>query len=457
MVKNIKKLTAVIFLVLVFQGAIFCSGCDKSDFINATASVLQAQQAVTENTIGTESNALYVSPINLVNPYLYIKDFLKTENADKNFDCETVCCDYLRWLNDTYSSNVITREKWLEAVFKKLDIRVNSSLTDSRGYTDARFYDNNNLFLTAIDKNLINQSAEKLEPYLAVTRKYAAFTLVNAVGYSRRFSTNCEDIGKSAEDFALITAINYGYFELDDNNCALPDKPITADEFDSILHELDVLNKLEGKNILSFGDSIMYGTGNNGEGISDLIAEKYKMSVSDYAVGGATFGYFKTRSQISNQILDAIKNNEKADIILINGGTNDMSVCDIGKISDDFKYNEHGRDDFASGMEYALGILLDVYKDVPIVYIRAHDMALTSEDKEVQYGELAIEISKKWQVDYVDIYSDADFDCDNSEVSDKYTAHLGNKSNGDTVHPTRIGYCKFYLPLTVEKIYSLIN
>lgn len=365
---------------------------------------------------------------------------------------------YSNFLNSHLSSSVITRSEWLEKLFDAFDIEVVEDI--SSGYdhfVDKDYFDKSEYFVTAIQRGILSGGGCTFNPYCAATRQYVATTLVNAVGYPTGYKLSCADYYLIEDKAQAATAVNLGYFELDENNFFNPYSQVTDEDIQYILSELELLNVLEGKTVMSFGDSIMHGDGNYFEGIADLMAQRYMMTAIDYSKGGATFGKVENREQISNQILTAVQNHEVADVIFINGGTNDMRKVAPGVISEDFKYGKHGREDFASGMEYALGLLRDNFPDTPVLYIRAHDMEYGIERNELHFGTMALDICEKWDVEYADIFSQSGFDGHDEEQKSIYTVHTKMCKNGDSIHPNRLGYYKYYLPIVSEKTTQLLS
>lgn len=364
-----------------------------------------------------------------------------------------VCKEYHNFLQKTFSSDVLTRASWLSMLLKKMDIDIkpdNSSMYDN--VKDKNYYDSSDVFITAIDNGLFYRGQEEFCNNAPATKQFICASFVRAMEFKLHYVLYCNDYFDVENKVEAATMVHLGYFELDENSCFNPNDMLSKDTVDYLLSEIDTLKMLKGKTIMSFGDSIMYGEGNDGDGIAQLISERYQTNTIDYSKGGSTFGIADGREQISNQILSAIKNNETADIILLNGGTNDMRKVECSDISDGFEYGEHGRKFFCNGMEYAVGLLQDNYPDTPLVYIRAHDMTFSLERNELHYGKKALDICEKWDVVTADVFNDTDFDAHDEEIKYKYTYHSKTCEYGDSVHPNRMGYYKYYIPPTVEKI-----
>lgn len=364
---------------------------------------------------------------------------------------DTTLENYSRWLSEHYSADIFTREMWLRELLGAVDIEITSHHAEIP-FDDADAYSCRDIFLTAYEHGIIDASGY-MEPYSALTRGFVAATLVRAMGYESKTVSPVAD----AKDGEMLTAIYYGYFIPDDDDMVYPDAVITSSEYDELLSELNRCQQFRGKRILAFGDSIMYGTGNDSEGIADIIGEKYHMSVADYSVSGATFGISEGRSHIADQINKALKVNEDADIILINGATNDMVNVSLGAMKDGYEISSFNEKNFAGGFEYAMAMLKNYYGDVPTLYIRVHNMDLCDDHTEQEFGDLALTLAKKWSVRYVDLYHDTGMNTEDGVIRDKYTLYRENKGYHDSVHPTALGYAKHYLPLITKAVFDLIN
>lgn len=399
-----------ILLILLLAVGVVCSCCSCV----ATTSAQQVEP--------TESTEYIISDLQYSDDYDMVLSTLNSGATD-----ETVNNGYSDYLHDTFSSTVLTRQQWLDLLDKKLNCK-----DEYYRYSD-------------------------LDMRSFASRQFVARTLVDMVGYDIDCFLECDDYSVINYKYQVAVALYLGYFELDEQNNFDPLGTVSFEQAESILKELSTLNTLKGKHILSFGDSIMHGDGNGYVGIAQLMAQKYMMTFKDYSMGGATFGFAQGREQISMQIQRAVANGETADFIIINGGTNDMRNVELGTISQDFDFRENGREYFSNGMEYALGLLSDYYEAVPTVYIRSHNMEFSLERNELHYGAVALSICDKWDVRVADVFSDSEFDAHDEQIKSKYTVHTKNCEKGDSVHPNRIGYYKYYIPLTVERMLEIVE
>lgn len=217
---------------------------------------------------------------------------------------------------------------------------------------------------------------------------------------------------------------------------------------------------LSGKVLLSFGDSIMAGDGNNGKGIADYIAEKYGMELHDYSNGGATMGVTGD-NDIYTQITTAINEVENADVIIFNGGTNDIvntggdtsidtdPTVPIGSLVDSIYSVENlaNTSTFSGAMELGASKLLEKYPNAIIIYIRVHQMGSRNQNLQVLYGERAIEICKRWGIEFVNIYD---------SFQSRFPAKMRTEFLSDYTHPNKNGYEKKYLPKICSVMESMI-
>lgn len=213
----------------------------------------------------------------------------------------------------------------------------------------------------------------------------------------------------------------------------------------------DITSFLNGKTIAVFGDSIMYGAGSNAKGAVDLLAEKYGMIVNKYCVSGSTMGIRTDDPQytvnevhhIAKQVRNAIAASINPDIIVFNGGTNDIGgQIPIGTMT--AVYTEPQSESyFADGFETVAYLLKKNFVGVPIIYMRAHNMSSRSYTGQIEYGELGNGIAEKWGICVIDMYKRM-----NTQLDEYRTIYLA-----DYTHPNTDGYNKYYIPALEDFIF----
>ena len=344
----------------------------------------------------------------------------------------------------TDSYDTITRSGWLDDL-----MRITGK---ARLAADS---DAETIFETAQNCGILDQYTKE-DISKPLDRIFVAETTVKALGYKRRDAGRIVDINMLQAD--MSTMAYYGYFIPDVNDMVHPEQAITEDEYDSLITELKRYDLLKGKTIYTFGDSIMHGSGNDDRGLGEIIAEKYGMTAYDYSVPGATIGVFGTRGHIRDQLQKALKNKVKPDLILINGGTNDMNHTALGKIRKSYDVANITENDFSGGLEKTLYYIKKDWKNVPVIYIRAHNMKLGSDDNERIFGERALSIAHKWDVPAVDLYNDTDMNTEDAYIGSRYSYRdPDTEASFDTIHPNAIGYAKYYLPPITDQITVLFS
>ncbi|MBQ3331289.1 MAG: hypothetical protein IJG87_08955 [Ruminococcus sp.] len=291
----------------------------------------------------------------------------------------------------------------------------------------------------------------------SVDRLFVAQTMVKALGYPQRSVGTVSD----SADTSLSTIAYFGYFIPDDNNRLYPNALVKDTEFDSLICELMLYQKLKGKKLTAFGDSVMYGYGNpvasTFEGIPDMIAVKYGMNCKKYAKSGAVMGKTSGKSHIADQVRNAIDAGSRSDLILLNGGTNDTWHTDIklGKITSGYDMSSIDESNYTNGFEKTMWLIKNEWKNTPVIYIRSHRMALGTTARQESIGERALELCRKWKAAGIDLYNESEFNGNILAMSQRYCWDGDNDDRG--IHPNALGYAKYYLPPVSQNIALLFD
>lgn len=344
--------------------------------------------------------------------------------------------NYQRWLSENYAKGIYTRGQWLCDLITALEHGDTDDIADAAAL--------------AFDEG-ITDTADTASLYLPLTRSFVAHTLVRALGYEHRSAGDFADING---DVDMDTLVYYGYFIPDDGDKVYPEATVTPVEYAMLLGEVRRYMALQGKMLLSFGDSIMHGKGNDEEGFGDMIAAKYGMTAHNYAINGSTVGEYEKRNHIPDRIRAAQNAGERPDLILFDGGTNDMMLhVPLGKIQSNKNMEKVSEKDYSGGFERALWLFDRYWSGVPVIYVRVHDMDTGDDRAEQRYGKRALDICDKWAIPYVDLYTDTDLDTEVSDLCDRYTFKNENRNyRSDSIHPTALGYAKYYLPLVSDAV-----
>lgn len=210
-------------------------------------------------------------------------------------------------------------------------------------------------------------------------------------------------------------------------------------------------NFLYNKVGLSLGDSIMHGSGNNGVGILDLMHDIYNCIVHDYSVGGACIEEIQDKSFINAQFSEALNDNVNPDFILLNGLSNDIVYGTLGNMSSSFDYTNMPFTNFTEALEHTIGRIKSYFPGVPMVYIIPHSSNARDYEDELDFGNRAREVCKKWSIPVADIYKDGNMTARIPEQLRLYT-YYPTESGG--THPNKLCYEKIYIPLIVDILKS---
>lgn len=188
------------------------------------------------------------------------------------------------------------------------------------------------------------------------------------------------------------------------------------------------------KSALFIGDSISYGALDDYLGMSwgGRIGEKYGMNWKNASVSGATVKYTSVNGSplpyIKNQLTDG-----EFDYVIVEGGINDaMRGNPLGKISDSFKTEDFDTDTFAGSLEELLSAVKSKYPNAKVGYIVTMQVTTQSAQNTAAYYEVAKQICDKWNVDYLDLFNDA-------EVTGWFVENQKTYLP-DTLHPNAAGY-----------------
>ena len=357
----------------------------------------------------------------------------------------------------------------------------------------------------------------------------------------------------------MNTVAHYGWFTPDYYGKLYPNRLVSADEMDRLMEELKLYETWHGKTVVSFGDSIMHGRGvptntasynsSNSDyyddtladssrddyankryprydhtryyGICEFIGEKYGMKHRDYSYPGATMGVELVKntstassakwqfsfdapykSHIANQVRAAIKEGQKADLILLNGGTNDMHLSSINpysnKSGDVYEYGYYPSNEFsgwtsssvhqqyghkrtiqpsyyATENSYNAAFIKTMnlltgndseaanskMKNAPIVYVQSQEMNMFFWCKDYLteqkwYGDKAVMWAKDYGQGktYVADTRRFGFDANCSSCFMRYIHEDGDDSSNG-IHPNSLGYSKFYLPAIERQLLEI--
>lgn len=208
------------------------------------------------------------------------------------------------------------------------------------------------------------------------------------------------------------------------------------------------MNKLSGKTIYAFGDSIIYGHTLPDKSFMRIIAEQSGADVSMYAVNGAT-----VIAGSGNDIITQVENapSKAPDIIVFDGYTNDAyerTADKVGAVTDGFDAELDGST-FCGNFERIVSTMKKKWADSKILFVTIHKSGGRKWDIQTLLYQKAVEICGKWGIEVADVFKECEFDT----RDEKQMAELIIDGAGS--HPNEIACKRFYVPLVSEKLEAL--
>lgn len=215
---------------------------------------------------------------------------------------------------------------------------------------------------------------------------------------------------------------------------------------------------LKGKSIYAFGDSVVYGHTAPEKSYTRIIADDYGMKLTMCAKNGASVMTIDSSDKeaegeetAGNYIISQVKTapDEKPDVILFNGGTND-AYTGVTTHPDLFEHigviqgpnaSEFDTTTFCGGFESIVYNMRQKWGDTPIVYVTVHKSGGRDWDAQCKVRELALEICERWGVSVADVFNDSELDTRDEEQMKQYIM------GGAGSHPNETACRRFYIPI----------
>ena len=169
-------------------------------------------------------------------------------------------------------------------------------------------------------------------------------------------------------------------------------------------------NPLPGKTALFFGDSICDGVTaqDNKDGWAGRIVPKNEMAWFNYGTSGGTFVEISGRTNIVRTIDTAINDFPNADYIVFEGWTNDadLNAITLGTYDPNDYGGTYDTTTFSGAFETAIYKILTYWRTAHVGYIVAQKMGRiqTSLDERYSFFVRAMEICKKWGIQYLNLW-----------------------------------------------------
>jgi hypothetical protein len=223
---------------------------------------------------------------------------------------------------------------------------------------------------------------------------------------------------------------------------------------------------LAGSSVYAFGDSIVYGH-QYARGFVNFVAEREGMTLTQYAVNGATMGPVPDASggQIINQVRSA--SSQAPDFVVFDGGTNDAIALhdqqgyEIGTVSGSHNPSDFDTSTYAGSLEDTIYTMRHKWPTAQIVYVAAHKLGSRDWDTQLALREVTLRAAQKWDVAVADVFADTAFDTriDAQRVAYTFDGLVNGYpgSGGSGTHPNIAGITEFYVPVLTAQLVGLAD
>ncbi len=186
------------------------------------------------------------------------------------------------------------------------------------------------------------------------------------------------------------------------------------------------------------------------KGWAGRIGLHYGMTVTNKGRDGASVSTVRGENRILTQI-NSVKN-KKYDYIILHGGVNDaMDSAVVGNmVEDSFEISDFNTATFAGGLEelfyYAKEYFGEDAKYGYIINFKTPKSGWGGATRNMKrYVDITIKICEKWNIPYLDLYNDDDFNDNIMKVSTGENLNEFTENNiADYLHPNTSGYDVLY-------------
>ena len=200
---------------------------------------------------------------------------------------------------------------------------------------------------------------------------------------------------------------------------------------------------LKGKEVFFLGSSVTYGAASKSLSFADYIEARNECHSIKEAVSGTTLVDKSSSSYVSR--LKKTKT-EKVDLFVCQLSTNDATQKKpLGEMSASKNMDDFDTKTVAGAIEYIIEYAKKRW-DCPVSFYTNPKY-----DSEL-YGDrvtLLLQIAKKWDIQVIDFWNDAEFNNISEEERQLYRA--------DSIHPTQAGYLKWWTPRREKDLYQIVQ
>lgn len=205
-------------------------------------------------------------------------------------------------------------------------------------------------------------------------------------------------------------------------------------EEEPVLAEEQKESPLYGKRIIFLGSSVTYGEAADGYSFVDYLEEKDGIKAVKEAVSGTTLTDNGGDSYVQ-RMKNNIDKDMEADAFVCQLSTNDATQrMPLGEIADTKELDDFDTGTVTGAIEYIIGYASETW-DCPVIFYTNSKFGHKGYEEMI---DVMTDIRKKWNIGFIDMYNDTEFNDISDEQKKEYMA--------DYIHPTRQGYIQWWAP-----------
>ena len=198
------------------------------------------------------------------------------------------------------------------------------------------------------------------------------------------------------------------------------------------------MGKLKDKRILFLGSSITYGSSSNGKSFVECLEEIEGIVAFKNAISGTTLVEKDKDSYVSR--LKKIDKNSLFDMVVVQLSTNDASLnIELGNYLD-----KDPKKTIGGAINYIIDYVKYIF-DCPVIF---YTSPFFESDNYETMVVLLEKISEHKKINIINMYRDKEFNNISEEDRKLFMA--------DPVHPTSVGYLKWWTPYFIKELNKLI-
>ena len=208
------------------------------------------------------------------------------------------------------------------------------------------------------------------------------------------------------------------------------------------MNNKEIENTLDGKTFVFLGSSVTYGSHSGEWSMCEYIQENYDCTVVKWAVNGTTLVDTGDTSYV-RRLVNNMNAISECDHFVCQLSTNDAGhKLPLGKMSSSKDINDFDTSTIIGAMEFIIATAQKQW-DCPVSFYTG---TFFRSDLYPDMVDALYELQEKWDIGIIDLWNDSEM---RSVIgTEEYYLYMAE----DGVHPTKLGYEKWWGPKFVEHL-----